>query len=168
MSKSVNKIVLDGQELNLSGGGTNKEVYSTEETVIGTWIDGKPIYRKVYTFGQVTGNVLLGTQDIDAFVRYCGYIANNDWKTLVPYGQGVDGVALKKSTNEIYLILSGTYSSVNSGIVSIEYTKTTDQATIELPTMLTSSSNNTLTTDTASVPTAAVTTGTSEFQIEEV
>lgn len=30
------------------GGGTGAEnVYSTEETVCGTWIDGKPIYRKV-------------------------------------------------------------------------------------------------------------------------
>ena len=27
-----------------------KEVYSTEEQVVGTWIDGKPIYRKVIAF----------------------------------------------------------------------------------------------------------------------
>ena len=26
------------------------KIYSTEEQVIGTWIDGKPLYRKVYTF----------------------------------------------------------------------------------------------------------------------
>lgn len=26
----------------------NGEIYSTEEQVIGTWIDGKPLYRKVY------------------------------------------------------------------------------------------------------------------------
>lgn len=29
------------------GGGTSSEVYSTDETEIGTWIDGKPIYQKV-------------------------------------------------------------------------------------------------------------------------
>lgn len=28
-------------------GDLGKEVYSTNETVIGTWIDGKPLYRKV-------------------------------------------------------------------------------------------------------------------------
>ena len=28
-------------------GNLGKEVYSTDETAIGTWIDGKTIYRKV-------------------------------------------------------------------------------------------------------------------------
>ncbi len=31
------------------GNGGSENVYSTEETVCGTWIDGKPIYRKVIT-----------------------------------------------------------------------------------------------------------------------
>lgn len=44
------KIVIDGQEVELSGGGgSSEEVYSTEEKRIGTWIDGKPLYRKVVT-----------------------------------------------------------------------------------------------------------------------
>ena len=46
------KIVIDGQEVELSGGGGGGspwEVYSTEEKRIGTWIDGKPLYRKVVT-----------------------------------------------------------------------------------------------------------------------
>ena len=30
-----------------SGGGASSEVYSTDETEVGTWIDGKPIYQKV-------------------------------------------------------------------------------------------------------------------------
>ncbi|MFT4008058.1 MAG: hypothetical protein QM683_21475 [Lacrimispora sp.] len=29
-----------------NGGAPVENVYSTEETVCGTWIDGKPIYRK--------------------------------------------------------------------------------------------------------------------------
>ena len=46
------KIVINGESVEVngdavpqdsSGGG---EVYSTEETRIGTWIDGKPLYRK--------------------------------------------------------------------------------------------------------------------------
>lgn len=49
------KIVIDGQAVELPGGGSGgggsgaEEVYSTEETRIGTWIDGKPLYRKIYT-----------------------------------------------------------------------------------------------------------------------
>ena len=31
-----------------------KEKYSTDEQVIGTWIDGKPLYRKVIEMGNMT------------------------------------------------------------------------------------------------------------------
>jgi hypothetical protein len=38
-----------GEEIdNLLGEVENGEIYSTEEQVVGTWIDGKPLYRKVY------------------------------------------------------------------------------------------------------------------------
>ena len=30
------------------------EIYSTEEVVIGKWIDGKPLYRKVVSLGKVS------------------------------------------------------------------------------------------------------------------
>ena len=52
-----------------------KEVYSTDEKVVGTWIDGKPIYRKVITF---TPRIIVGTSwqsidvsipDIDSIVK---------------------------------------------------------------------------------------------------
>lgn len=36
-----------------SSGGGNTDVYSTEETAIGTWIDGKTIYRKVIEVGTL-------------------------------------------------------------------------------------------------------------------
>lgn len=35
---------------------TNLITYSTTETVVGTWIDGKPIYRKVYILSAIAGN----------------------------------------------------------------------------------------------------------------
>ena len=41
----------DGQGGGSSGGASN--VYSTEETAIGTWIDGKTIYRKVIEYGKL-------------------------------------------------------------------------------------------------------------------
>ena len=41
----------DGQGGGSSGGST--DVYSTEETAIGTWIDGKTIYRKVIEVGKL-------------------------------------------------------------------------------------------------------------------
>lgn len=33
-----------------SGDSSSEEIYSTEETRIGTWIDGKPLYRRVFRF----------------------------------------------------------------------------------------------------------------------
>lgn len=35
-------------------GGSSGETYSTEETVIGTWIDGKPLYRKCFQANNYT------------------------------------------------------------------------------------------------------------------
>ena len=34
----------------------NARTYSTSEIKVGTWIDGKPIYRKVFSFTTPTGN----------------------------------------------------------------------------------------------------------------
>lgn len=43
------------------GNGGSENVYSTEETVCGKWIDGKPIYRKVIpgTLASESGDALL-------------------------------------------------------------------------------------------------------------
>ena len=36
-----------------SSGGSSTDTYSTDETVVGTWLDGKTIYRKCFTFGAL-------------------------------------------------------------------------------------------------------------------
>lgn len=43
---------------NSGGGSSSSDVYSTEEQVVGTWIDGKPLYRIVVvkTVTQMNGN----------------------------------------------------------------------------------------------------------------
>lgn len=50
-------------------------VYSTDETVVGTWIDGKPIYRKVFSGTASSGNMTLnvGTGDVAQWVRVQAY-----------------------------------------------------------------------------------------------
>lgn len=54
---------------NASGSGSSLDAYSTEEQVIGTWVDGKPLYRKVvqYTLTATSGypTVDTGIRDID-------------------------------------------------------------------------------------------------------
>lgn len=48
-----NFTVTNGKDGAGGSGGGSSNVYSTDETAIGTWIDGKTIYRKVYS-----GNIL--------------------------------------------------------------------------------------------------------------
>lgn len=49
------KVMLNGQEVAFGGGGTSEEIYSTEETRIGTWF-GKPLYGKGYTVSGRTSS----------------------------------------------------------------------------------------------------------------
>ena len=47
------KIIRNGITYGGGGGsGNTSNKYSTEEQVIGTWIDGKPIYRKVFDYSS--------------------------------------------------------------------------------------------------------------------
>jgi len=39
-----------GNGITIDGGFSGKHTYSTEEQVVGTWIDGSPIYQKTYTY----------------------------------------------------------------------------------------------------------------------
>lgn len=64
----------------------NQEIYSTNEVKIGTWVDGKPLYRKVFNFTTTssaytfttynTGLTNVGISFIDG-----GYIDNNGVRT---------------------------------------------------------------------------------------
>jgi len=56
---SVSDDAVNGRTVvNITGGGSSGHNYSTTEQVIGTWIDGKPIYQRVITglsIGQSSG-----------------------------------------------------------------------------------------------------------------
>lgn len=59
-SNDIN-ITQSGSDITLdftSNAVANKNVYSTSETRIGTWIDGKPLYRKVF---EITPNIATAT-----------------------------------------------------------------------------------------------------------
>ena len=73
------------------GSGTEGEVYSTEERRIGTWIDGRPLYRKVLTKERVSpGTNVIGTvQEIKdlAFINGSGLGTGNI--VVFPYNDPV-------------------------------------------------------------------------------
>ena len=114
-------------------GDLGKEVYSTEEIAIGTWIDGKTIYRNVIYFGALPNasskSMAHGISNVDKFIRVYG-IAN---KSNAADGRVIPYVtATSKGNIELYqdettiTICTGNDRSMFEAYVILEYTKTTD------------------------------------------
>lgn len=110
----------------------NRDVYSTEETVIGTWL-GKPLYRKVIDVGALpddtTKLVAHNITNIDYIVRFYGTAMGSNNHTLpLPHVNPKTpnyGILLQVSRTNVE-IETGHARSDYSGYVTIEYTKTTD------------------------------------------
>jgi len=74
-----------------SGGGSSSVIYSTTEQRIGTWIDGKPLYRIVGTF-TISGDHVSDTTmahnipNISVITQYSmGKLTSNGSYTSTPY-----------------------------------------------------------------------------------
>ena len=118
--------------------------YSTSEMVIGKWIDGKPLYRKVINLGVLpnasTVNIPHNIDNLDRIISMMGMAKSPSQNLLLPfsYGAGKDGVnsdgTVKVNTVPINIyeqqgnIVVNTLSdrSDMTGYVILEYTKTTD------------------------------------------
>lgn len=116
------------------GGGSDE--YSTEEKVIGKWIDGKPIYRKVLTFTNVSTNIDLSELNINNIIIINITLKQNNNNIItVPYAPNAQSVYdayivtgyYKGTTKEwIWQIGSSAIANFSRGTLIIEYTKTTD------------------------------------------
>ncbi len=116
----------------------NLDIYSTEEQVIGKWIDGKTLYRKVINIGELIPN---------SRTDYSTGISNVKIKKFEAYFEALDNVFklnhvnnYNKSSNEhesiaLYTTLNGTSIRVENANVSatnlncwviLEYTKISD------------------------------------------
>lgn len=124
-----------------SGGG---EVYSTEETRIGTWVDGRPLYRKVLQLtmpSKTDSEVVIGNlQNVLALVHMygvstdkSGYQCPEPFVYPGDYGNSLDGIYLSPSGGIMCKVGSQRNHIIKMPVTIIaEYTKTTDQATIQL------------------------------------
>jgi len=105
------------------------EDYSTNEVKIGTWIDGKPIYRKVLkgTTGASTGATLGNIQNLETLIDIRGVTGGS-------YKGGITWVNLNVSPQQFRQVYvnGGTVGMVQHTneatpyIIILEYTKTTD------------------------------------------
>lgn len=108
--------------------------YSTNEKIIGTWIDGKPIYRKTFTFTTPSGNqdytINTNISNIGTVISCTGgIIASNG--SLIPIPTAIDfsgtiyATSLRVYQGNIYYKGNSSYGNSQAYAV-IEYTKTTD------------------------------------------
>lgn len=110
----------------------NAIIYSTTEKVIGNWINGKPIYRKVVDLGDAPNNTLStishGISNIESIVNLYGYISDGSSYLPIPNVVASSGARLQLSANKnaIFLGSSTDRSSFKECYAIIEYTKTTD------------------------------------------
>ena len=114
-------------------------VYSTQEKVVGTWIDGRPIYEKTYylpTIESYEDRQILITLDqrtdidINAFLSFTGgqNYNNTDW-FHIGYETGVlQMVRIVARPNEGILLVVGGYKNgmLKNGNYVVRYMKTTD------------------------------------------
>lgn len=107
------------------------KVYSTEEKVIGTWVDGKPLYGKV-----VQGTLKANAQfcvipNIERLVEYHGdFYGYNDgklWCSVIPYYIPSQTVSFLYDGDGVIRNITELPAHVGCACeVSFEYTKTTD------------------------------------------
>lgn len=107
-----------------SSGGSGGTSYSTQEQVIGTWIDGKPLYRKVVNVGNRQINSswtnFVTNISMNALVKCIAITINSsDWgfRTYTP----ISAINSNKTS-----IDAKYYEAQGVNYFVIEYTKTTD------------------------------------------
>ena len=110
-------------------------VYSTDETVVGKCIDGKPIYRKVFEIGSLPNDTTIsiphGIKNLDTFTdKRASWYDSIDDRWNFDYRKDSDTVIISFNPNNtnLYIRATGTDWSARTSkcIVTLEYTKTTD------------------------------------------
>ena len=107
--------------------------YSTEEKVVGKWIDGKPLYEKTVYFGSGTlsnkASVSFENMNIDKIMVISGTFEDTiDGQLSIPVSlDGTLHVGFYCNRRGILLTFSGAFNGrISNAYAIIQYTKTTD------------------------------------------
>ena len=128
--KSKGLYVIDDGNGGVSG-GLSREVYSMEETRIGTWIDGKPLYRKcIRTDSIIVGKNVIwanppsGVKIIRYWSSVFGSVSDPNCVLWTPIDVPTNG-NMSFYQNNLYYTCSNSDISGQVLISVVEYTKTT-------------------------------------------
>ncbi len=133
-------INVDGEEIYRKD---NLEQYSTNEIRIGTWIDGKPLYRKTFDISSITNSntnlVDISSLNIDKVVLIRGCLkASNGYQEPMPLSDSsvnYSSLYITHTSIRGRADISDTGGTITSAYATIEYTKTTDTTTRSLNTI---------------------------------
>lgn len=108
------------------------EAYSADEVVIGKWIDGKPIYRKMLEGTSASNNQrwadIEKIENLDYLVRGYGTIFKGDSSILGIIPSGDLLIGYNENNNGFVGVYASSSSCYNKKVrFFIEYTKTTDE-----------------------------------------
>ena len=110
----------------------NLHEYSTEEKVVGKWIDGKNIYEKVINSGYLPNtssiSINVSTLNIDSIIQLKGITFTDDKLNQRPITLGTsdnNAIRIDFTNNNIRIFTWSNWSAYNSFII-IQYTKTTE------------------------------------------
>lgn len=107
----------------------NLTTYSTEEKVVGTWIDGKPIYQKTFVGNWVNNeSITLNDESIDNFIDIVGWANSLTYWIKTNFYDGNTQVTLiPEDKNRLKFMGNQGGSAIwNLKYFTIRYTKTTD------------------------------------------
>ena len=125
---NMSHIIVTGIKDKVSDAEKNFNKYSTTEEVVGTWIDGKPIYRKVVKLSVVKHGAKL-ISDVDNLINTRGIFqwnGNLNYKYVFPCNDNDVMVRVGVLDNNIALGTNYTDNSLINFCAFFEYTKTTD------------------------------------------
>ena len=107
---------------------TSSNIYKTNETVIGQWIDGKPLYQKTFVITCQYDNEIISieTNVIPKVIE--GGVLSTSEKDTIPFGYFVDSSEYVRvySSGSSIVIQNKYYTTRPKAVITVKYTKSTD------------------------------------------
>lgn len=109
---------------------TNLTTYSTSETIVGTWTDGKTIYKRAIsgTTGAAAGDYVadISSWNVDKLISIKGHLTKGTLKLPIPFPNAVDATYLIFGyiNGANFRMAYGSNVTSASFVVVLEYTKT--------------------------------------------
>lgn len=132
---ALNATNLNQLQTNVEAAISAANTYSTDETVIGTWID-KPLYRKVFDIGSLpssyTKTITTGFTSIIKCRKLYGIAYGSApsamYAEAIPYNDGtqMNTIIVNINSNGDIRVTTSDDMSAMKGFVVVEYIKTTD------------------------------------------